>query len=145
MEGAKSSTISENLEPIQTHVMEKRIQGYRPHMNWPKSCSKKEWEMVNADLEGLQGTAEKKLERMSDLIYEYGVERFGPRDPRKNKTTTSLKSRRQQEIKCLVKERIDLRKQWRKGSIEEKEGIIYCEQTKKECLTRLRREENLRI
>lgn len=79
--------------------------------------------MLSKILEGLQGTVEKKLERMSNLIYEYGVERFGARDPRKNKTTTSPKSRRQREIECLVKERRDLRKQRRKGSIEEREGI----------------------
>ena len=39
--------------------------------------------MGNADLskilEGLQGTAEQKLERMGDLIYEYSIEKFEPK------------------------------------------------------------------
>lgn len=110
VEDGNSSMTSENLEPVQMqHVMEKKIQGYRPHVKWPKSCSKKEWGTVNADLssilEGLQETAEKKLERMGDLFYEYGVESFGAKDPRKKKTSASPKSRRQHEIERLVKER----------------------------------------
>lgn len=60
---------------------------------------------------------------MSFLIYKYGLERFGARDPRKNITTASPKSRRQQEIEHLVKERTKLRMQWREGSIEEREPI----------------------
>lgn len=50
-------------------------------MKWPKAVEKKEWEMVNGDLtkilEQQVGTAEKKLERMGDIIYHYGEKRFG--------------------------------------------------------------------
>lgn len=76
-------------------------------MKWPKSSSKKEWATIDADLKnilsGLRGTVEKKLEKMSDLIYFYRVERFGSKEPRK--TTTPPKSRRLQEIEHLIKER----------------------------------------
>lgn len=45
------------------------------------------------------GTAEKKLERMGDIIYRYGEERFGVTERRSRKATPApAKSRRQQEI-----------------------------------------------
>lgn len=73
------STTPENLEPNQMQpATEKNIQGYRPQVKWPKSSSKKEWTTVNTDLSmilnELRGTAEKKLDKMSDLIYSYGME-----------------------------------------------------------------------
>lgn len=79
------STTSENLEPNQMQpAVEKNIQGYRPQVKWPKSGSKTEWTTVNVDLSKilneLRGTAEKKLDKMSDLIYSYGAERFGVKE-----------------------------------------------------------------
>ncbi|KAJ8349704.1 hypothetical protein SKAU_G00248340 [Synaphobranchus kaupii] len=59
---------------------EKKIQGRKPLIKWPKSCEKAMWEEVNADLcnilEMLRGTTMKKLERMGELIYSYGAERL---------------------------------------------------------------------
>ena len=48
-------------------------------------------------------------------------------------------------MECLVKERRDLRKRWRKGSLEEMEGISLLQTDLKECLERLQRVENLRF
>lgn len=83
--------------------------------------------MANADicsiLEGLQETAEKKLERMNNLIYDYRLEKLGAEEPRKKKSMTWPKSIRQQELECLDKERWELRKQWWKGSKELTEEI----------------------
>jgi len=81
-----------------------------------------EWAMVDVDLglilEEIQGTGEKKLERMSDPIYFYRAERFVTKEQRKE-TPTPPKSRRQQEIEHLIKERRDLRKLWKKSSLED--------------------------
>lgn len=75
------STTSKNLEPNQMQLAtEKNIQGFRPQVKWPKSSSKKERTTVNADLSKilneLRGTAEKKLDKMSDLVHSYRVKRF---------------------------------------------------------------------
>lgn len=47
-------------------------------VKWPKSNSK-EWETINTDLSlilnNIKGSAEKKLEKMGDLIYSYGERR----------------------------------------------------------------------
>ena len=92
----------------------------------------------------LRGTAVKKLERMGDLIYSYGAERFGTAEKRKKTSATPTKSRRQQEIERLVKERRQLKKQWRKAPEEEKEGINLLQAEIKSRLSTLRRAENLR-
>ncbi|KAJ8397350.1 hypothetical protein AAFF_G00438990 [Aldrovandia affinis] len=71
------------LEPLtqpQRPPKEDKIKGHRPSVKWPKAVEKKEWETINNDLTkilGQQGgTAEKKLERMGDIIYHYGEERL---------------------------------------------------------------------
>ncbi|CAM4720493.1 unnamed protein product [Leuciscus chuanchicus] len=147
MAESNSSTTSENLGQNQSRpVIEEKIQGRRPQVKWPKSSSKNEWATVDADLgavlEGIRGTAEKKLERMSDLIYFYGAERFGTKEQRKE-TPTPPMSRRQQEIEHLIKERRDLRKRWKKSSPEEREGIDLLQAELKGRLGRLQRAENL--
>lgn len=92
----------------------------------------------------LRGTAVKKLERMGDLIYNYGAERFGTAEKRKKASSTPTKSRRHQEIERLVKERRQLKKQWRIAPEEEKEGINQLQAEIKNRLSTLRRAENLR-
>ncbi|KAJ8390061.1 hypothetical protein AAFF_G00110750 [Aldrovandia affinis] len=117
---------------------------------WPKSSSKKEWATVDADLikilDGVKGTVEKKLEKIGDLIYIYGAERFGTKQTGKKDMTPTIppKSRRQQEIQRLVKQRRDLRKQWKRASVEERAGIDLLQTDLKGRLGRLRRAENLR-
>ncbi|KAJ8410484.1 hypothetical protein AAFF_G00193880 [Aldrovandia affinis] len=58
--------------------------------------------------------------------------------------TIPPKSRRQQEIQRLVKQRRDLRKQWKRASVEERVGIDLLQTDLKGRLGRLRRAENLR-
>ena len=116
-----------------------RSRGRRPLVKWPKSCDKKLWNEVNTDLcnilEGIRGSTIKKLERMGNQIYAYGVERSTPSIP--------TKSRRQTEIDRLVKERRQLKKQWRKATEEEKEGINVLQEEIQSRLATLRRAENL--
>ena len=116
-------------------------------MKWPKAVEKREWETINNDLtkilEQQVGTAEKKLERMGDIIYHYGEERFGVNERRSGKTPPApAKSRRQQEIEILVRERRQLRKQWKKASDAEREGLMLLQADIKCRLATLRRAEN---
>ncbi|XP_061105463.1 olfactory receptor 1F1-like [Conger conger] len=113
-----------------------KIKGHRPSVKWPKAVEKREWETVNNDLtkilEQQVGTAEKKLERMGDIIYHYGEEHFGVNIRRSDKATPApAKSRRQQEIEGLVektsRERRQLRKQWKKVSDAERDGLMLLQ------------------
>ncbi|KAI3368020.1 hypothetical protein L3Q82_026848, partial [Scortum barcoo] len=60
---------------------ERKIQGRRPPIKWLKSHERREWESVNSDLCGfldqLKGPADRKLDKMGELIYSYGDERIG--------------------------------------------------------------------
>ncbi len=126
---------------------EKKIQGRRPLVNWPKSCNNMLWKEANTDLcnilEGIRGSTIKKLERMGNLIYAYGVERFGVVEGKQSTPSIPTKSRRQTEIYQLVKERRQLKKQWRKATEEEKEGINVLQEEIQSRLATLRRAENL--
>lgn len=138
----------DKLTQPQRPPREAKIKGPRPSGKWPRA-DKKEWETINNDLrkilEQQTGTAEKKLERMGDIIYCYGEERFGVTIRRSGKTQpASAKSRRQQEIERLVRERRQLRKQWKKAFDAEKEGLMLRQADIKCRLTTLRRAENLR-
>lgn len=85
----------------------------------------------------------KKLEKMSNLIFAYGSERFGVVEGKRSTPTIHTKSRRQKEIDRLVKERRQLKKQWRKATEEEQEGINLLQEEIKARLVTLRRAENL--
>lgn len=70
-------------------------------------------------LSNVKGSAEKKLEKMGDLIYSYGEEKCGVKEQgRKKDMLPAPMSRRLQEIQQLVKERRRLRKLWRKATAE---------------------------
>lgn len=140
--------VEEPTQP-QRPPKEEKIKGHRPSVKWPKAVEKREWEITNNDLtkilEQQVGTAEKKLERMVDIIYHYGEERFGVNARRSNKAISApAKSRRQQEIEILVRERRQLRKQWKKASDAEREGLMLLQGDIKCRLATLRRAENLR-
>ncbi|MGH0150635.1 UNVERIFIED_CONTAM: hypothetical protein FKN15_017885 [Acipenser sinensis] len=108
-------------EPGQTnqHKREKNLNGHKPGVKWPRACEKTAWNTVNTDLcfalERLSGTVEKKLDKFGDIIYAYGSERFGVEKRKEKVQTIPGKSRRQQEIERLVRERRQLRKQWRRA------------------------------
>ncbi|KAE8301041.1 hypothetical protein D5F01_LYC01192 [Larimichthys crocea] len=138
------------VEPTQTPrpVVERRLPGQKPRVKWPGAAEKKLWESVNSDLiqslEQLRGTVEKKLEKMGNIIYQYGAERFGALQSKVAiQAPTPPVSRRQQEIKRLVQERRQLRKLWKKASEVEKEGISTLQADIKTRPVSLRRAENL--
>lgn len=151
-EEPNSGTVMETevcVEPIPPGrpATERKTIGSRPRVKWPGALQKKEWESINADLtiamEGMRGTFEKKLNSMGDLIYDYGVERYGVEKREKAPPLTN-RSRRQEEIERLVRERRQLKKRWKKASDREKEGINILQDDIKHRLASLRRAENLR-
>ena len=124
------------MEPIQPKpVLERKISGNKPRVKWPGASEKKQWETINRDLtsvlQRMSGTVERKLDKMGDIIYSYGAERYGVRSKQGRLPALESKSRRQQEIDRLIRERRQLKKQWRKQKIKSR-------------LTTLRRAENLR-
>ncbi|MGH0133044.1 UNVERIFIED_CONTAM: hypothetical protein FKN15_036206 [Acipenser sinensis] len=137
-------------EPGQTnqHKREKNLNGHKPGVKWPRACEKTAWDTVNTDLcfalERLSGTVEKKLDKFGDIIYAYGSERFGVEKRKEKVQTIPGKSRRQQEIERLVRERRQLRKQWRRAEQSQKEGLNLLQRVIKDKLATLRRAERLR-
>ena len=117
-------------------------------VRWPRANNSKEWEAVNSDLSvilsKLRGDVVERLEKMGEVIYSYGLERFGVSVNRRGERVQVGRSRRQREIEKLVKERRQLRKQWRKASEEEREGINVLQEELRSRLIVLRRAEHLR-
>ena len=151
-EEGNSSTVAEAeecMEPIQPKpAIERKITGNKPQVKWPGASEKKQWETINRDLtsvlQSISGTVERKLDKMGDIIYSYGAERYGVRSKQAKQPALENKSRRQQEIDRLIRERRQLKKQWRKASDAEKEGINILQGDIRSRLTTLRRAENLR-
>ena len=91
------------------------MNGHRPGVRGPGAAEGRTWEDVNSDLVSILGqlkrTAESKLEKMGDIIYSYGKERFGIFEKRTKHQHEVVKPRRQQEIDRLIQERKQLKKQ----------------------------------
>ncbi|XP_049449241.1 uncharacterized protein LOC125899203 [Epinephelus fuscoguttatus] len=125
-----------------------RTMEQKVRVRWPRANDSKEWEIVNRDLSvilsRLRGNAMERLEKMGDIMYSYGVERFGVHERKRSERVQSGKSRRQREIEKLVKERRQLRKQWKKATEEEREGIKVLQEELRSRLAVLRRAEHLR-
>ncbi len=88
--------------------------------NPARKVGKWEWGTIDTDLvhllEGLRGGVERKLEKIGEIIYSYGRERLEVQckdHSTQKELSAHLKSRRQQEIDRLVKERRHLRRQWK--------------------------------
>ncbi len=127
------------------------MEGRKLQIVWPKYSQKTEWKTINSDLvlllEGQKGHVERKLDNIGAIIYSYGVERFGVKGKTQRMQkgpSTQPKSRRQQEIDRLVKERRQLRKQWRKATEVGRVGLDALQAEIKQRLTKLQRAEYLR-
>jgi len=152
MEEVPSSTeivTSENPTQLSRPAIERRLVGHRPRVKWPAAADKKQWEAIDSDLsltlEQLKGTVEKKLESMGDIIHQYEAERFGIQERKGQKMSLIAPTfRRQKEIKHLIQQMRQLRKQWKKALEGEKEGIEVLQADIKYRLASLNRAENLR-
>ncbi|MGH0138942.1 UNVERIFIED_CONTAM: hypothetical protein FKN15_068065 [Acipenser sinensis] len=146
--GEWNGMVRELIDHTNQHKREKNLNGHKPGVKWPRACEKTAWNTVNTDLcfalERLSGTVEKKLDKFGDIIYAYGSERFGVEKRKEKVQTIPGKSRRQQEIERLVRERRQLRKQWRRAEQSQKEGLNLLQRVIKDKLATLRRAERLR-
>ncbi|TWW62700.1 hypothetical protein D4764_04G0013470 [Takifugu flavidus] len=71
-----------STEPIQPQpAVERKLEGRKPQILWPKSCQKEEWETINIDLvhllEGLKGGVEKKLDKIGKSSTAMGQRDLG--------------------------------------------------------------------
>ena len=120
----------------------------KARLKWPRANSNKEWEAVNKDsavmFGRLGGNASDRLEKMGDIFYSYGVESFWVQDRKRVERVHLVKSRWQREMEKLVKERRNLRKQWKRATEEDREGINVLQEELRSRLAILRRDEYLR-
>ncbi len=127
---------------------ERKEPGRRQLVKWPKANEVAVWQKLDMDLslileQSLRGQVESKLNRIGDTLYDECSGRFGVTAD-KRKFGPMQKGRREREIEQLVKRRRQLRKQWRKASREEKEGLKSLWEEVKNNLAGLRRAERIR-
>ena len=127
---------------------ERKEPGRRQLVKWPKANEVEIWQKLDKDLSltldhSLRGQVETKLNVIGDILYDECVSRFGV-VVRKQRPGPMQKGRREREIEQLVKRRRQLRKQWRKASSEEREGLKPLWEEVKENLAGLRRAERIR-
>ncbi|KAG1932793.1 hypothetical protein F2P79_020826 [Pimephales promelas] len=120
----------------------------RSKLKWPKSNEAVAWRKLDFDLiktlEGsLRGGAEAKLNTIGDIIYQTCKDRFGEIVP-KQRTARREKGRREREILQLVQRRRQLRKNWRKATHAEREGLKVLWEEVRKRLAGLRRAERIR-
>ena len=82
---------------------------------------------------------------MGDIIDSYGVKRLGVQDRKRVERVHLVKSRRQREMEKLVKERRNLRKQWKKDTEEERKGINVLQEELRSRLAILRRADEMDV
>lgn len=105
------------------------------------------WQQFDEDLSfilehSLRGQVETKLNCIGDILYEECRSRF--RVVAEKQKGSKQKGRREREFEQLVKRRRQLRKQWRKASKKEKEGLKLLWEEVKKNLASLRRAERIR-
>ena len=80
-----------------------------------------------------KGSTKEKLERLAEVIYEKGMNRYGPEKEKKEmKKNADRTSRMQEKIKEVRKEKKRLWTQWLQARHDEKEGLkVLYEEVKK--------------
>ncbi|KAJ8350643.1 hypothetical protein SKAU_G00257730 [Synaphobranchus kaupii] len=127
---------------------EKKEPGRRQAIKWPKANEPAVWQKLDNDItvlleHSLRGRVETKLNSLGDILYEECRSRFGVVAERR-RAAPKQKGRREREIEQLVWRRRQLRKQWRKASQEEKEGLKPLWEEVRKSLSNLRRAERIR-
>ncbi|KAL2104213.1 hypothetical protein ACEWY4_001081 [Coilia grayii] len=153
--GTEENTPSTPTEPRQDPDIqdlgpraERKEPGRRQPLKWPKANEAALWQQLDKDLSiilqySLRGQVESKLNSTGDILYEDCRSRFGV-VAGKRSHGTKQKGRREMEIEMLVRRRRHLRKQWRKASVEEKEGLKPLWEEVKKSIASLRRAERIR-
>ncbi|KAJ8341252.1 hypothetical protein SKAU_G00335430 [Synaphobranchus kaupii] len=127
---------------------EKKEPGRRQAIKWPKTNEPAVWQKLDNDVtvlleHSLRGRVETRLNSLGDILYEECRSRFGVVAERR-RAAPKQKGRREREIEQLVWRRRQLRKQWRKASQEEKEGLKPLWEEVRKSLSNLRRAERIR-
>ncbi|KAJ8404983.1 hypothetical protein AAFF_G00329040 [Aldrovandia affinis] len=135
-----------SMEPNQR--VERREPGRRNKIKFPKANEAEVWRKLDTDLSevlerSLHGNVEAKLNLLGKILYQECKDRFGEITI---KQTAALrgKGRREKEINQLVQRRQHLRKNWRKATQGEKEGLKMVRDEVKRKLASLRRAEHIR-
>ena len=114
-------------------------------IKWPASNMKKEWSQFESDAVSslnviLKGTAERKMEAMSKIIYTMGFDRFGP--VKMNKAPPQpQQNQRQQKIAKIRSEIRQLTKRYKEANDTKKEALAELRDDCKLKLKRLRQAE----
>ena len=144
----------EHQHPIPTtsHRTEPKAETKKParrnKLKWPKANEAEAWRTLDTDLikvlqERLHGGVEAKLNLFGDIIYQTCKDRFGEIIS-KQRTAPRERGRREKEITQLVQRRRQLRKNWRKATQQEREGLKILWEEVRQRLSRLRRAERIR-
>lgn len=120
----------------------------RNKLKWPKANEAEAWRTLDTDLikileERLHGGVEAKLNLFGDIIYQTCKDRFGEVFS-KQRTAPRERGRREKEITQLVQRRRQLRKNWRKATQPEREGLKVLWEEVRQRLSKLRRAERIR-
>lgn len=116
-------TFSHRTEP----QAETKKPARRNKRKWPKSNIAEAWRKLDTDLiktleKRLQGDAEAKLNLFGDIIYKTCRDKFGEIIS-KQRTVPRERGSREKESVQLVQRCRQLRKNWRKATQSEREGL----------------------
>jgi hypothetical protein len=101
--------------------------GRKEQINWPSSTEKSVWKLFEEEVDQvlevtLAGSAVRKLQAMSNIIYAMGKERFELVERKKHHAVYSH-NRRAQKISNIRKNLKDLKKKFRTSTKEEKAAL----------------------
>lgn len=121
--------------------------GRRDAIKWPRARETAVWQQLDNDLSlileySLHGRVEAKLSCMGDILYDECRNRFGELTE-KQKNGPRQKGRREKEIKQLFQRRHQLRKQWRKATHEQRQGLNLLWEKVRKNLSSLQRAERI--
>uniref|UniRef100_A0A3B4XDA6 Reverse transcriptase domain-containing protein n=1 Tax=Seriola lalandi dorsalis TaxID=1841481 RepID=A0A3B4XDA6_SERLL len=119
----------------------------RGKIKWPKASDRAHWQKLDAELSQvleltLRGDVASKLRMFGEIVFEECKERLG--EVKKKLPTAPGKGRRGMVIEQLVRDRRQLRRNWRKATPEEKAGLKELWDELRQKLARLRRVERIR-
>ncbi len=124
----------------------------RPPIMWPAMSDLKAWSEMNDDLTKvlnaeLKGDVVQKLQKMSHIIYSYGIERFGCKEVKEKPEKPGL-SRRQLAIHNIRTQLREISKQWRVANnnrdVVQMEGLDEIREELRTKLKSLRKAERIK-
>ena len=99
----------------------------KPKINWPKASEAEKYrqfdDTMSVVVANLRGNPEWKLNRMAEILYEEGKERFGLEGDGKTERKKGGPSRRDSKTTKLRAEKKKLRTRWLQADEQEKDGL----------------------